>query len=312
MAKDPYQILGVKKTATDKEITKAYRALAKKYHPDLNPDNTAAAEKFKEISAANALLSDAKLRSQYDNGTVDASGNQKHAFGGGRSGAGGMGAGGMDGGDMADIFSSLFGMQMGGRQQTGHPHTRTRSRAQKGADIRYQLEISFGEAIKGAVKHVRMASGKSLKISIPQGTDDGSTLRLRGKGTDGIAGGPSGDAKVMIKVKTHKYWRRDGDDLRLDLPISLQEAVLGGKVAIPTPSGKVQITIKPGTSSGRILRLTGKGVKIKPSANKSSTSSHGDILVRLMIVLPQTIPKALEKSLKSLKTDEEHRNKIDL
>lgn len=276
MVKDPYKILGVARSATDKEIQKAYRALAKKLHPDVNPGDKKSAEKFKEVSAAYTLLSDKDLRRQYDTGQVDASGQQKNPFAG-RGGPGGMG--GMGGGaeyhDMSDLFSSLFGMQMGGAQRTGHPFTRTRAaRPQKGANVRYQLEISLAEAIKGGTKHIGMANGKTLKITIPKGTKDGDVLRLRGKGEAGIQGGPPGDAKIEIKTKNHKYLKRDGNDLRLDLPITLKEALLGAKIKVPTPNGRLSVTVPKGSSSGKVLRLKGKGVK------------NGDLLVRLMIALP--------------------------
>ncbi len=303
MAKDPYKILGIKRDATDAEIRKAYRALAKKHHPDLNKGNKASAENFKEISAANALLTDKELRAQYDTGKVDASGNQKNPFAGGgmgQNGMGGAGMGGMGQGDMADLFSSLFGMQMGGR--SGHPYTR-HSQPQKGADIRYQLEITLPEAVAGAVKHVRMSDGKSLKISIPAGTNDEAVLRLRGKGSAGVAGGPNGDAKVTIKVKPHKHLRRDGDNLRLELPITLKEAVLGAKIQVPTPTGKLSLKIAAGSSSGKTLRLKGKGLKRKSGGN-------GDLLVRLMIVLPKDMPKELEKAVESIENDENPRLSI--
>ncbi|PHR59337.1 MAG: molecular chaperone DnaJ [Robiginitomaculum sp.] len=300
MAKDPYKILGIKKSANDDDIRKAYRALAKKYHPDVNQGSKAASEKFKEISAANALLTDKTLRSQYDSGRVDASGNQKTPFAGQAQAAGGQ-FGGAGGGDMSDLFSSLFGMQMGG-QRSGHPFTRTR--AQKGADIRYQLEITLPEAVMGASKHVRMANGKSLKITIPSGTEDETILRLRGKGSAGIGGGPAGDAKIIIKTKAHKYLRRDGKTLRLDLPITLQEAVLGAKIGVPTPHGKVNMKITPGSSSGKTLRLKGKGVPTKTGAN-------GDLLVRLMIVLPDNLPKDLQKVMKKAASPNDPRSAIE-
>ncbi len=300
MAKDPYKILGVKRGASDDDIRKAYRSLAKKHHPDVNKGNKASAEKFKEISAANALLSDKKLRAQYDTGKVDASGNQKNPFAGGAGGGmgqGGMGQADMGNGDMADLFSSLFGMQMGGR--TGHPFTR-RTQAQKGADIRYQLEINLPEAVAGTVKHVRMSDGKSLKISIPAGTNDDAVLRLRSKGSAGVGGGPNGDAKITVKVKPHKYLKRDGNHLRLDLPITLEEAVLGAKIEVPTPTGKLSLKIAAGTSSGKTLRLKGKGIA-------SKTGENGDLLVRLMIVLPKSIAKNLQKAVKSTKQEDPRR-----
>ena len=287
MAKNPYTLLGVKKTATDKEIQKAYRALAKKLHPDVNPGDKKSAEKFKEVSAAYTLLSDKNLRAQYDSGQVDGSGQQQNPFAGGFGGA--RPAGGQEFHDMGDLFSSLFGMQMGAggptAQRTGHPFTRTRSRAQKGADIRYQLEISLPDAIRGVVKHIKMANGKTLKITIPEGTKDEDVLRLRGKGELGQYGGPNGDARITIKTKSHKYLKRDGDNLRLDLPITLKEAVLGAKIHVPTPKGKVSVTIAKGSSSGKVLRLKGKGVK------------GGDLLIRLMIQLPDSISENLRDSI---------------
>jgi DnaJ-class molecular chaperone len=285
LAKNPYTILGVKKSATDKEIQKAYRALAKKLHPDVNPGNAKSAERFKEISAAYTLLSDKKLRNQYDTGQVDGSGQQQNPFAGGHPGA--RPAGGQEYHEMGDLFSSLFGMQMGAggpaAQRSGHPFSRTRNRAQKGAEIRYQLEISLPDAIRGAVKHIKMANGKTLKITIPQGTKDDDVLRLREKGEPGQYGGPNGDAKITIKTKSHKYLKRDGDNLRLDLPISLKEAVLGAKIHVPTPNGKVSVTIAKGSSSGKTLRLKGKGVK------------GGDLFVRLMVELPETISDELRE-----------------
>ena len=287
MAKDPYKILGVARSASDKDIQKAYRALAKKYHPDVNKGDAKTAEKFKEISAAYTLLSDKNLRSQYDSGQVDGSGQQQNPFAGG----GGFGRGGQQGGfqtvdgdfgDMGDLLQSLFGMQMGGRaggaQRTGHPFTRQRATPpQKGTDMLYQLQISFADAVKGGVKQLQLQGGKSLKVKIPEGAKDGTVLRLRGKGGAGSHGGKPGDAKITLKVGTHKYMRRDGDNLRLDLPITLKEAVLGGKVRVPTPHGDVSLRIAKGSSSGTTLRLKGKGV------------NGGDLLVKLLIILPKKV-----------------------
>ncbi|PHQ68097.1 MAG: molecular chaperone DnaJ [Robiginitomaculum sp.] len=288
MAKDPYKLLGVSKSTSDKDIKKAYRALAKKWHPDKNKGNEKAAERFKEISAAYTLLSDKDLRAQYDSGGIDASGQQQHPFGGQAGGMGGgyrNASGAQMGGDMSDLFASLFGMQMGGHPgQAGGPQfRRPPPRPQKGADVRYTLSITLPEAVAGATKQVRMSDGKQLKISIPEGTNDDTTLRLRGKGSPGVNGGPAGDAKITISVKAHKYLRRDGNNLRLDLPITLQEAVLGGKITVPTPKGNINLSVKPGSSSGKTLRLKGKGVK------------GGDLLVRLMINLPEDMGDDLKK-----------------
>jgi len=305
VAKDPYKLLGVSKSASDKEIKKAYRALAKKWHPDKNPDNAKAAERFKEMSAAYTLLSDKDLRAQYDSGGIDASGQQQNPFAGQGGGMGGGGyrtaSGAQMGGDMSDLFASLFGMQMGGGQMGGqHQFRRPPPRPQKGEDIRYSLTISLPDAVAGAVKQILMSDGKQLKIKIPEGTSDGATLRLRGKGQAGVNGGPAGDAKIKISVKKHKYLRRDGNNLRLDLPITLQEAVLGGKVTVPTPKGNISLNIKPGSSSGKTLRLKGKGVK------------NGDLLVRLMIILPEKMGDDLKNCLESWEDQPDPRSNMNI
>ncbi len=312
MAKNPYKILGVSKNASESEIKKAYRQLAKKYHPDKNPGDKKAAEKFKEISAAYTLLSDKELRARYDSGEVDASGQQQNPFGG-FGGTYKTRAGTEIDSDLSDLFASLFGMRMGGAMgggranpfgdggrnpfggMGGNPYGGMPP--QKGANVQFSLEISLPEAIKGTVKHVQM-SGSRLKIKIPEGTKDGSTLRLRGKGQKGINGGANGDALVKISVKPHKYMRMDGKVLRMDVPISLKEAVLGGKIKVPTPRGNVNLTIKPGTNSGQTLRLKGKGVK------------GGDLLVRLMIYLPEKLGEDLKSCVKQWPDTPDLREKL--
>jgi len=277
MAKDPYKLLGVKKSASDAEIRKAYRALAKKYHPDVNKDKPQMAEKFKEISAAYSLLSDKEMKKRYDSGQVDGSGQQQNPFGGGRSpfgtGFGGMGGrgrrasmGGQD--DMAELFSSLFGMNMGGMQ--GGMQQR-RQAPQKGADIRYKITLPFVDAILGGTK--KLTGG--LTVKIPKGVEEGQVLRVVGKGKPGLNGGPKGDAKVEITIKPHKNFTRDGKKLRLTLPISLKEAVLGGKVGVPLPGGEVDMKIPVGANTGQKLRLKGKGI------------AGGDLIVTLQIVLAE-------------------------
>ncbi len=313
MAKDPYKILGVNKSASDKDIKSAYRKLAKTWHPDKNPGDKKAAEKFKEISAAYTLLSDKELRRRYDSGEVDASGQQQNPF----AGAGGFGGFGQGGTyrtsagteidpDLSDLFSSLFGMNMGamggarGGRAGAHPFGRGQMPPQKGADVQFSLSISLPEAIKGGVKQVQMGTGKRLKIRIPEGTNDGAILRLKGKGQPGLNGGPPGDARIKISVKPHKNLRRDGNNLRLDLPITLKEAVLGAKIKVPTPKGRVNLTIKPGSSSGQTLRLKGKGVK------------NGDMLVRLMIQLPEKLGEDLKTCVKNWPDDPDPRAKLKI
>ncbi len=276
MAKNPYTLLGVKKTASEAEIRKAYRALAKKYHPDVNPGDVAAETKFKEITAAYNLLSNKDLRRQYDTGQVDSSGQQQNPFAGGfggrsgpqfQTGFGGFGGiGGQD--DMAELFSSLFGMNMGGMRGGMN---RRQARPAKGADVRYKMQISLADALKGGSKTLDIG----LKVKIPKGLKDGQVLRLKGKGQPGQHGGPSGDAKIEITVKPHKNLTRKGDSLYLDLPISLTEALHGAKVKVDMPSGAVQLSIPPGTNSGKKMRLKGKGV------------GAGDLVVTPIITLTE-------------------------
>lgn len=268
MAKDPYKLLGVPRKASEADIRKAYRALAKKLHPDVNPGDDKAAERFKEVTAAYNLLTDKDLRARYDSGQVDASGQQQNPFGGGFGGFGGgarRGAGGQD--DMADLFSSLFGMNMGGM----NPNRGGYARPKKGADIRYKMKLSFMDALKGGTRKIRTSEGQSLNVKIPEGVADGTTLRLRGKGRAGSHGGAPGDAKIEVSVGKHKYFQHDGKNLRLNLPITLREAILGGKIKIPMPAGPVQLNLPAGTNSGKTLRLKGKGV------------GDGDLLVTVQI-----------------------------
>lgn len=288
MAKNPYTLLGVAKTATDKEIKSAYRKLAKKLHPDVNPGNPAAEAKFKEVTAAYNLLSNADLRKQYDTGRVDASGQQQNPFAGGyrRANAhGGMdtgfgGMGGMGGDDMADMFSSLFGMNMGGQRGGGHGHggmgggfQQRPAPPQKGADVRYKLKMSLVDALTGGVKDL----GKGLNVRFPKGIKDGQSLRLREKGRPGVNGGPAGDAHVKVLVQPHKRLTREGNELYLTVPISLSEAMKGVKVDLELPTGKVSLSMPAGTNSGKRFRLKGKGVRAKDGT--------GDLYLTAQIVL---------------------------
>ena len=282
--KNPYDLLGVKKTATDKEIRSAYRKLAKKLHPDVNPDDEAAAERFKEVTAAYNLLSNEELRKQYDSGAIDEQRQQRNPFAGaggfGQRGgqAYGTGFGGFEGfgarggqmgqDDMADLFGSLFGMNMGGmRGGMNRPPMQ-----RKGADIQYAVTLSLPEALEGGMRV--LPNGK--KVRIPAGVKDGQTLRLKGQGEPGLNGGPAGDGKVKVSVSDHPNLSRSGNNLTLRLPISLREALEGGRVQIDLPGGAVALKIAPGSNTGKKMRLKGKGVNGK-----------GNLVVELVVTLTE-------------------------
>lgn len=286
---DPYIVLGVEKTATQDEIKKAYRKLAKALHPDLHPDDAGKKAQFQAVSAAYDLLGNAEKRRRFDAGEIDASGQERpdqqfyhHYAGrqGGRRYDPGMGP--EEYADAADFFADLFGERhrsgAGARQEF---HAR-------GQDIRYHLDIDFIDAVRGAKNTVTMPDGKTIAISIPAGVRDGQTLRLRGKGAPGFGKGQAGDALVTIGIRAHPLFTRTGDDIEIELPITLDEAVLGAKIDVPTISGTVSMSIPKGASSGRKLRLKGKGV-----AHKKGKA--GDQIVRLKIVLPDVIDTSLEE-----------------
>jgi DnaJ-class molecular chaperone len=285
MAEDPYKVLGVSRTATDEEIRRTYRKLAKELHPDLNPANRASAEeKFKRVSAAYEIVGDPEKRRQYDQGEIDAGGEPRRTYQRAYSGGGTRSGGGFSGEEFGfgDIFSDLFGSMRGQRGAEAGGQF-----GMRGRDVRYTLEIDFLEAASGAKKRVTMPDGAVLDISIPEGVSDGQTLRLKGKGQTGGRGSEPGDALVEIKVRPHPQFRRAGNDITLDLPIAIDEAVLGAKIEVPTISGRVSLTIPKGTSSGRVFRLKGKGVR------NSTSGQNGDQLVTVRIVLPDSIDQEL-------------------
>lgn len=286
MANDPYSVLGVTRSATDKDIQRAFRGLAKKLHPDLNPGDAAAAERFKKVSQAYDILGDADKRRRFDAGEIDAAGEPRHAYagGGGFHGYQPQGQGGAADMGFGDIFSDLFGSPRG---QRGFGGGGFNTGPIRGQDIRYTLEVDFLEAVGGARKRVSMPGGTALDLNVPEGVEDGRVLRLRGKGRPGENGGTAGDALIEIKVRPSKTFERDGDNIRSELPIAIDEAVLGAKVAVETVSGSVNLTIPKGTSSGQTFRLRGKGVK------NGSTGTHGDHFVSVKIVLPDEIDDGL-------------------
>lgn len=290
MSDDPYTVLGVKKTATQDEIKKAYRKLAKKLHPDLHPGNAAKKAEFQAVSAANDLLSDPEKRKRFDAGEIDASGQERqerqyyHHYAdqdGGRRYDPDAGMGGFD--SESDLFSELFGRRQygGGRGQRQEFHAR-------GADARYHIEVDFMDAARGAKRSVTMPDGKGIEISIPPGINEGQTLRLRGKGGPGFGQGPAGDAYVTVAIRPHPEFVRDGDNIEVGLPITFDEAVLGAKVEVPTIDGPVSMTIPKGASSGHRLRLKGKGIA-------RGKGSRGDQFVRLRIVLPDRMDSTMEE-----------------
>lgn len=318
--RDPYQILGVAKDASHADVKKAFRKLAKQHHPDQNPKDPKAKERFSEANAAYEILGDEKKRGQFDRGEIDAEGKPRHpGFEGFPRGAGGFGQGGpggfrrgpggaehfefnFGGGgggfDAADIFPDLFSGRAarGGGRQMREP----------GADIALETQIPLETALHGGKARVLMPTGKTLEVNIPAGVEEGKQIRLRGQGQPSPAGGPAGDALVTVRFEKHGLFRIEGRDLRLDLPITLYEAVLGAKVESPTLGGKVELTLPPHSNSGRTLRLRGKGL---PAAGGQPA---GDLLVTMRIVLPEGASVDLEELMRRWRTDKPYDPRAEL
>uniref|UniRef100_UPI003101953D DnaJ C-terminal domain-containing protein n=1 Tax=Neorhizobium sp. EC2-8 TaxID=3129230 RepID=UPI003101953D len=292
MSQDPYELLGLKRTATQKEIQSAFRQAAKKLHPDLNPGDKKAEAKFKEISAAYELLSDEEKRSRFDRGEIDMTGAEQaprnfyreYASASRPGDAYHNGAGFADFGDGDDIFASFFSRRSGGR--------RSHQFRAPGNDRHFSMEIDFLDAVNGTKTQLTLPQGSTLDVQIPPGTRDGQTLRLRGMGDPGAGGGPAGDALIDIAVRPHPLYTREGNDIRLDVPITIREAVLGGTVRVPTPSGPVNLKLPPNSSSGKVFRLTGRGVRKRGG-------QAGDVYVTVKIVLPDAPDAALKAFVES-------------
>ena len=289
---DLYQRLGIKRGASEAEVKKAYRSLAKQLHPDRNQDNPKAAERFNQITQAYDILSDKDKRARYDRGEIDEEGNPKFGgFGGGGGGGFGGSAGprpGQGGGfegfdqaataDLSDLFEGLFAGSRGGRRASPGGGFGNRGRApQKGPDVQYRLKVPFLDAATLAPQRVTLAAGKAIDVKLPKGVEEGSKIRLAGQGQPGPGG--TGDAIIAIEIAAHPHFARDGKDIRLSLPISLKEAVLGAKVKAPTPEGPVMLTVPKGASSGKVLRIKGRGFTDK-------AGKRGDLLVSLAIDIP--------------------------
>ena len=286
---DLYSTLGVARGASEADIKKAYRKLAKELHPDRNTDNPKASERFSKVTQAYDILTDKDKRAQYDRGEIDEEGNPRAPFGFGGGGPD-MGAGGFrrgangqefefggEGADLSDLFEGLFG---GATRRGGGPFSgfgRRSAPPQRGADVAYRLEVPFEDAATLKEQRVTLGSGKTIDIKLPPGVEDGTRIRLAGQGQPGPSG--NGDAIVTISLKSHRFYRREGDHIRLDLPVSLDEAVLGGKVRVPTVDGAVMLNIPRGSSSGKVLRLKGKGFTGK-------NGERGDQLVTLEVDVP--------------------------
>ncbi|WP_017665312.1 DnaJ C-terminal domain-containing protein [Porphyrobacter sp. AAP82] len=305
--RDLYATLGIPRTASEADIKSAYRKLAKELHPDRNTDNPKAAEKFSEVTRAYDLLSDKAKRAQYDRGEIDADGNPANPFAGmgarpggfGRGGTYGAGPGGAPGAggfegfgaddvDLGDLFEGLFG---GRKPQGPGPGARRGFGRQPppppprcGADIQYRLAVPFVEAAAGRDQRITLADGKAINLKLPVGVEDGTMMRLKDKGHPGPGG--NGDGIVMVEVGNHPFFRREGDNIRMDLPVTLDEAVRGAKVKCPTVDGAVMLTLKPGTSSGTVMRLAGKGWTKKNGTVTDGKHERGDQLVTIEIQLP--------------------------
>ena len=299
--KDPYEVLGVPRGASEADIKKAFRALAKKHHPDKHQGDAAAQKRFQEISGAYDILGDKDKRAQFDAGAIGADGNARgfdprqgggfrgNPFGGGGGGARDFhfsfdDAAGSPSGGFEDIFESL----MGGRRPGG---ARAQSRAAKGEDFSASVTVSFDEAVSGGTRRVALQNGEQIDVKIPAGVKDGQTIRVKGRGGAGRGGASNGDILLTVGVAPHPFMTRDGNDIRMDLPVTLKEAVLGGKVPVPTLTGTVSLSVPANANTGTVLRLKGKGV-----AAHGATPA-GDLYVRLVVALPDKTDEALKRFL---------------
>ena len=292
MPDDPYETLGLSRTATADDIKKAYRKLVRTSHPDLHPDDPDAEARFKAIGAAHDILKDPETRARFDAGEIDASGTERpqrqyyRDFADASDNTYRRGRGFGPEADPADIFADI----LRNRRAQGEGFTE-RGFSARGADARYTLEVPFMDAARGAETRIQLPDGQSLAVRIPRGTEDGQTLRLRGKGMPGYGGGPAGDALITVFLRPHPVFRREGDDILVTLPITVDEAILGAKVTAPTIHGPVSLTIPPGTSSGRVLRLRARGI------DRPGGKAKGDQRVEIRIVVPPDPDEALRAAL---------------
>jgi DnaJ-class molecular chaperone len=293
-AHDPYQELGVARTASADELRRAFRKLAKELHPDKNPGDKKAEERFKRVSAAFDILGDEDKRKKFDRGEIDADGRETpRGFSGGGFAGGehpfqnGFQGAQFEGVDLNDILGEFFGRQGGAGAGAGGPRGFAGGFERKGSDVRARLEIDLEDAIRGGKKRISFSDGRVIDVNIPKGAADGQVLRLKGQGSPGRAG--PGDALIELALRPHPLFRREGDSLVMDLPVSVPDAVLGGKVEAPTPEGPVALTIPKHSNSGAVLRLKGRGLP------DPKTGKRGDLLARLVVTLPDKPDAELER-----------------
>jgi DnaJ-class molecular chaperone len=298
---DPYATLGVQRTASEKDIKSAYRKLAKELHPDRNKDNATASERFSDVTKAYDLLSDKDKRAKFDRGEIDADGNPAMPFGAGGfdgfrrspgSNTGGFSARDFEGlgaeSDLSDLFEGLFGGRAGGSRGAGPGGFGHRRQAppQRGANVSYRLQVPFADAATLKPQRIALADGATIDLKLPAGVETGTQMRLKGKGQPGPGG--AGDALVTVEIEPHAFFGREGADVRLELPITLDEAVRGAKIKVPTVDGPVMLTVAPGSGSGKVLRLKGKGFSKKGGG-------RGDQLVALEIQLPEDLSELTKR-----------------
>ena len=311
--RDPYDVLGVPRKASEAEIKKAFRQLAKKHHPDKHANDPAAVKRFQEINNAYDLLGDKEKRAQYDRGEIDESGQPKGFGAGFNPGAGGFRQGGFrpgqggprefhfnfgeeEGVNLDDILGGIFG---GG---AGPTRGRARTQPRRGQDLQLTTTVSFQEAALGGTRRVMLGDGRELEVKIPPGLKEGQQIRLRGQGAPGERGGAFGDLLITVSVAPHPYLTRDGDDIRMDLPITLKEAVLGAKVEVPTLTGPVSVTVPPNSNTGTVLRLKAKGIQ--------APSNAGDLYIRLLVTLPEKADAELSSFAKRWQAAYDPRSKL--
>ena len=317
--RDPYEVLGVPRTASQDEVKKAYRKLAKKLHPDANKNDAKAAVKFAELNAAHEILGDEPKRKAFDRGEIDAEGKPRfHGFEGVHQGGRGFegfetftwgpegvrrsGGGPGGGGGFDEILKGMFGQ--GARRRRPDFDFEDFAPRGRGQDVTAQVTISLAEAAKGGMRRVHLPNGKEIEVKIPAGLADGQQIRLKGQGAPGLGDGPAGDALITINIAPHPYLKPEGANLRVEVPITLYEAVLGGKVRVPTLDGAVELAIPPGTSAGRTFRLKGKGLPAK--------SGRGDLYAGVRIVLPEGNDAKLEELMRQWREQKPYDPRKDL